>query len=544
VTLWDTRDGSQIATIQQLSWVTALAFNPDRTILATGHDDGRVRLWNFDSQALIVELRDHESPISALAFSADGKRLATAGEDRAIHIIDMATRNKVKSLTGHTDRVPAIAWHPNGNLLASAGWDTTARLWDVARGEPLMLLNSHSDQVLTLAFNHDGSLLACADSDNVIHVWDNPISGRTLSVLEGHTDEIRALAFSPDGQRLASAGNDQAVHIWDPRAGRLLAGQNAQSLHAISVAEKRLASNCGGTSLELYNLETGKAIPPSGAAVPMIAARRPEPDDLSTRKTGTIMPGGVALSPDARTLVAGSADSYLHIWDLSTNEPPKQVRGSWGPVGNIAFSPDCKLFASACADDGTCWLWSMETQDVFLLIPEATDGCSVDAVAFHPNNRWLACGGIDWLSTRGSDGAICMWDVVDRQRLFIFEGGVSSLAFHPNGRWLAGASLIDEQVTLWDVTDAQAQVVRLAGHQERVRAVAFSPNGKWLVSAGDDRTLRVWHGESFEEVGAWQFDAPIKALAFSPDGSSLFLANANTTCSEIAFEELVQDVNE
>ena len=541
VSLWDSRDGSQIATIQQLSWVTAVAFSPDKTILVTGHDDGRVRLWNAETQELIAELRDHESPISALAFSADGKRLATAGEDRAIHLIDMASRTKVKSLTGHTDRVPALAWHPNGKLLASAGWDTTARLWDIDRGEPIMLLNAHSDQVLTLAFSRDGALLACADSDNVIHVWDDPVSGKTLSVLQGHTDEIRALAFSPDGQRLASAGNDQAVHIWDPRTGRLLAGQNAQSRHAISVADKRLASNCGGTALELYNLETGRAIPPSGAVVPMITARQPEPDNLATRKSGTIVPGGVALSPDAHTLVAGGVDSYLHIWDLTKNESPRQVRGSWGPVGAIAFSSDNKFFASACADDGTCWVWSMETQDVFLLMPEAADGCSVEAVAFHPNNRWLACGGIDWLSTRGSDGAICLWDVIDRQRLFIFEGGVSSLAFHPNGRWLAGASLTDEQVTLWDVTDSEAEIVRLSGHQERVRAVAFSPNGRWLASAGDDRTLRIWNGETFEEIGVWQFDAPVKALAFSPDGSTLFAANANTTCSELDWSELVDE---
>jgi WD40 repeat protein len=544
VTLWDAREGSQIAAIQQLSWVTALAFSPDKATLATGHDDGRVRLWNSESQALIVELRDHDSPISALAFSNDGKRLATAGEDRAIHIIDMASRNKIKSLTGHTDRVPALAWHPDGKLLASAGWDTTARLWDVASGEPVMLLNAHSDQVLTLAFSRDGALLACADSDNIIHVWDNPTSGKTLSILQGHTDEIRALAFSPDGLRLASAGNDQAVHVWDPRRGLLLAGQNAQTRHSISVADGRLASNCGGTALEVYDLATGKAVPPSRAVVPMIAARKPEPDNLAERKSGTVVPGGVALSPDARWLVAGGVDSYLHIWDMTKGEPPRQVRGSWGPVGGISFAPDGKLFASACADDGTCWVWSIAKREIYLLMPEAADGCSVEAVAFHPNNRWLACGGIDWLSTRGSDGAICLWDVVDRQRLFIFEGGVNSLSFHPNGRWLAGASLEDEQVTLWDVTDGEAPAVRLPGHQERVRAVAFSPNGRWLVSAGDDRTLRIWNGETFDFIGVWQFDAPIKALAFSADGATLFAANANTTCSELDWQGLVEDEKE
>ena len=90
------------------------------------------------------------------------------------------------------------------------------------------------------------ALLAVADSDNVIHVWDDPAAGHVAQVLHGHSDEIRFLTFNPDGTRLASAGNDQAVHIWDPRAGRLLAGQNAQSKYALSAAGGKLASSCGG----------------------------------------------------------------------------------------------------------------------------------------------------------------------------------------------------------------------------------------------------------------------------------------------------------
>jgi WD40 repeat protein len=540
VTLWDAADGSQIATIQQLSWVTALAFSPDKSILATGHDDGRVRLWNTDTQSLISELTQHQQPVSALAFSADGKFLATAGEDRAIHIVEVKGKKNIKTLEGHTDRIPALAWHPSGKTIASAGWDTTARLWDIATGQPIMLLNAHADQVLTLAFSRDGSLLAVADSDNVIHVWDDPAAGRVAQVLHGHSDEIRFLCFSPDGARLASAGNDQAVHIWDPRAGRLLAGQNAQSKYALSAAGGRLASSCGGTALEVYDLKTGKPVAPSGASVPHITARQAEPDDPNQRPVGPLVPSAVALSPSGRYLVAGGADSYLHAWDLTSNDAPLQLRGSWGPVGYLTFAQDSNLFGSACADDGTCWIWDLAKREPYLLMPEAADGCSVEAVAFHANGRWVACGGIDWLSTRGSDGAICLWDIIDRRRIFIFEGGVSSLTFHPNGRWLAGAALDAEQIVLWDVTE-EGPAVKLPGHTERVRAVAFHPSGRWLASAGDDRTLRIWDGEEFESLSVWQFDAPLKALAFAPDGKSLFVANANTTSSELDWEELIEE---
>lgn len=543
--LWNCADGSQIASIQQLSWVTAVAFNPDKTTIATGHDDGRVRIWNIESQKLVGEYREHSAPISALAFSTDGARLASAGEDRNIQIIETASRKRVLTLSGHTDRIPALAWHKDGQMLASAGWDTTARLWDIRTGEPILLLNSHADQVMTLAFSSDGSLLAVADSDHAIHVWDKPASGKTLHVLQGHSEEIRFLTFSTDGKRLASAGNDQSIHIWDPHAGKLLAGQHAQSRYSVSISGGKsplLASTCGGTALELRELTTGAALPPTAASVPYLPTRdTPIEEKVFNSKLPMreLIPAGSALSPDGRWLVAGGDDSLLHVWELGTDKPPFQLRGHWGPVGTIVFAPDSRLFASACATDGTCWVWNLETREPFLLVTEAVDGCSVESVAFHPNCRLLACGGIDWLQTRGTDGAICVWDIVDRSRLFILEGGVGQIAFHPNGRWLAGASL-EDSVVVWDVTDSQAAPMRLTAHQERVRAVAFSPNGQWLVSGGDDRTLRLWDGETFIAGPFYRVDTPIRALAFSADGRSLFAAGANTTTIQLDFGQLAK----
>ena len=38
--IWDVATRQQIATLEQPSWVTAIAFHPTRRLIATGHDDG------------------------------------------------------------------------------------------------------------------------------------------------------------------------------------------------------------------------------------------------------------------------------------------------------------------------------------------------------------------------------------------------------------------------------------------------------------------------------------------------------------------------
>src|SRR5262249_44295612 len=148
-----------------------------------------------------------------------------------------------------------------------------------ATGDPLILLNSHAEQVLGLSFSPDGKLLACSDSDNAIHIWDNLTAGKTLLVLQGHASEIRAMTFRPDGLRLASAGSDQSVHVWDPLSGQLLAGQHTQGRSAIALVEApppgRLASTCGGTALQVWNLADGQPVPPtsdSGFGVALAAS--------------------------------------------------------------------------------------------------------------------------------------------------------------------------------------------------------------------------------------------------------------------------------
>ncbi len=79
-----------------------------------------------------------------------------------------------------------------------------------------------------------------------------------------------------------------------------------------------------------------------------------------------------------------------------------------------------------------------------------------------------------------------------------------------------------------DATPAPAQLVlETGGHLAQIRSLLFTPGGKCLISAGDDKTIRIWSlatGRS-ERVLRGEIDVgpkgTVHALALSPDGASL-----------------------
>ena len=522
--LWDVATGQLVGRIEHAgdepAWVTALAFSADGRTVACGYDDGKLRFYDALAHTFQGEIAAHpRKGVSAVAFSPDGAFVATAGEGLAVRVWDAVTHKPVAELKSHTDRVPALTWRPDSTLLVSAGWDTSARVWRPPHPDPLMLLNSHADQVVMAAYSPDGAALACADSDFDIHLWLDAEGATRGPVLRGHTDDVRCLAFSPDGAKLASGGADRVIHVWDVRAGKLLAGPNPAGRHTIAVipgSPLRLASS-GAARLRVWDVESGAEVAPTDLC-PAFA---------------------VAASPDGRWLAAGGTDHFTRLWNVAAGTAAATLEATKPPVGSVAFSPDSTTLAHTSPTDGLVWLWACATGQPRLILLEAADACTLEALAFHPNGNWVACGGVDYMSTGERDGAVCVWDVTTKEKLCTFDTGVTALAFDPRGKYLAGAGL-EDAVYVWDA-DTQETVFVLGGHTQGVNAVCFDPTGSYLATAGDDGTVRAWDVLSGRQLAARALDGPVQALAFSPDGESLFCGNANTTCYQIEFRKFLDE---
>ncbi|XP_010461743.1 PREDICTED: uncharacterized WD repeat-containing protein C3H5.08c-like [Camelina sativa] len=165
-------------------WV--LKFSPDGKYLATGGEDGVVKIWRITlSDSLLASFMRQQEPISQ-------QEALVLFPQKAFHIEE----TPFQELYGHTGDVLDLAWS-DSNLLVSASKDKTVRLWRIGCDQCLHVFH-HNNYVTCVQFNPvNKNNFISGSIDGKARIWG--LSEERVVVWTDVHDSISAISYQPNG---------------------------------------------------------------------------------------------------------------------------------------------------------------------------------------------------------------------------------------------------------------------------------------------------------------------------------------------------------
>ncbi|KAF8483850.1 WD repeat protein [Russula ochroleuca] len=181
--------------------VNALAYSPDGQYIATGGDDGKVKLWNTRSGFCIITFSQHTASVSAVQFASQGQVLFSASLDGTVRAFDLIRYRNFRTFTSPSPvQFSCLAVDPSGEVIAAGSTDSfEVFLWSVQTGKLLDVLAGHEGPVSSLTFSPTTNVLASGSWDKTVRVWDVFSRSHTVEPFQLNAD-VLSLAFRPDGQ--------------------------------------------------------------------------------------------------------------------------------------------------------------------------------------------------------------------------------------------------------------------------------------------------------------------------------------------------------
>ncbi len=312
--------------------------------------------------------------ISALAYSPDSQVLAVNGyHETLLHQAD--GNGLVARLVGRSPKITSVQFAPDGKTLAVLGGAPAlfgeVQLWDVAEKKLKQSVAISFDTLFGASFSDDSTQLAFGSFDNKARVL-NVADGKVIMSMDAHADLVFDTTFSLKNDHLISVSRDMSMKLTEIKTAQFIdnitsitPGALKGGIMAVQRHPKEEQVLIGGADGEpkLYKIFRTQA--------------RQIGDDFNKIRAYPAMTGRIyslQFNADGSQFVVGASDATTgsaRIYKTDDGTMVHELAGHKGGVFAVAFRPDGKHVATGGLD-GSVRLFDVATGQLvkeFLPVP-------------------------------------------------------------------------------------------------------------------------------------------------------------------------------
>jgi WD40 repeat protein len=398
VWLWDLQSNRYrpfpIPKVKDEASLDSVAFTSDsQKIISISNGEGGgvtggpliLRLWNLTGK--LIKQSVYNAP--DIATNDDGRYAVTGSNGGSasppVKLWDLQS-NPINVFSGHKGEVNSVAISPDGQTIVSGGKDQTVRLWNL-QGQSRIL--NHGGIVNSVAISPDGQTIVSGSDDKTVRLWD--IQGKPISQPLAHEAEVKEVAISPDGQKIISVSeevsSDSTVHVWDIQGNPIRKPFKLEgSVSSIAFYDNQtlVIGNKGDAGeiqlLDLLGNTIGKPFQERG-----------------NTRIGYV--GSIAVSPDGKTIIAGTDNYEVQLWNQQGKLIGQPFANSAAPF-SVAFSSDGQYIVTGHGDN-TVRLWDNQGNQMGEPLQIHEDNGAVESVAISRDGQYIVSG--------SDDGTVQLW---------------------------------------------------------------------------------------------------------------------------------------
>jgi WD40 repeat protein len=372
------------------------------------------------------------------------------------------------------------AFTPDGrHLIGTRGQDV---VWcDVTTGQVERRFTEPCERALSARLSPNGKFVAAVCRPLGIYVWDVE-TGRPTNFIPQPTAKAEPL---PPGE----AGVDFNVLAWLPDSKGFIVGR--------SRAVPRLYDSTKGKLIREYLVQT--------------------PSHL-----GAFSADYLLVTPDGKTLIAGSLSSGWYAWDIPSGKLLPQPFGN-GACNSLALAPDGKEFA--VADHGRVDRYDAATLEPKLLCdgPRAT----IADLQFSPGGEYLAVATADQaVFLHEAHTGKLRWQSCASPK---YRNGSICLMFTHDGRRLAASQYFSRPKLFETATGKELD--HTINPDEKSPSIAFVPKGRdgviAVIRPGNRFLNEMYDMASGQKVAEWTPSTPGYLQFGSTSTSHLLISNGD-----------------